>query len=94
MFMLHSLLGQWLRMCYQCGTHVPFLGKIPPAVEQLSLCAIATDPVPWSPAAATAQARGPRSLRSTTRDAPTASSLRIATKSGPSRRNQRKPSKR
>ena len=42
---------------YQCRGHRldPWSGKIPHAKEELSRCATATKPVPWSPGAATTE---------------------------------------
>ena len=64
-----SLVAQWSRTCHQCRRHRfnPWSGKIPPLVEQLSLCATATEPVSsracglqlWSPCSATTEAHTP-----------------------------------
>ena len=50
-----SLVAQWLRSSCQCRGHgfKPWSGKIPHAVEQLSLCTTTTEPVLQSPRAKT-----------------------------------------
>ena len=57
---------QWLKICLPMGYGFePWSGKIPPALEQLSLCTTATEPYSrakepqlFSPWAATNEARG------------------------------------
>ena len=50
---------------------IPGLGRLAPAIDQLSPCATATEPVLWSLGATATGAREPWSLRSATREAPT-----------------------
>ena len=55
---------QWIRIPLPCRVHGldPRSRKIPHALEQLSLCAAAPEPVLQSPCAATSEAHAPRAV--------------------------------
>ena len=57
-----SLVVQWLRIHLAMKGHGfnPWSGKIPHAVEQLSLCKTTTEPILQSPGAAASEALEPR----------------------------------
>ena len=59
---------------------IPALGRLPHAVEQLSPCATAIEPVLQRLGATTAEAREPESLCSATREASTVRGLSTATR--------------
>ena len=55
---------------------IPGSRKIPHAMEQLSLCAITTEPALWNPEATTTEARTPRTRRSHQNEKPPLSAIR------------------
>ena len=67
-----------------------YTAKIPYATEQVSVCATTTEPVLWSPGAATTEAHVPCSLSSARREATTTRSLRTATRAKPHLSQSRK----